>query len=236
MKKEKNKVLVVAAHPDDEVLGCGGAIAGHSDAGDEVWVLILGEGVTSRIGGSKAEENKELDALRGSAKKANEALGVKRLILKEFPDNKLDTVALLDVVRAIESVISEFKPDIIYTHHHSDVNIDHRVIAEAVESAIRPMEHSSVDQAFSFEIASSSEWNFVKSDPFRPNVFVDIENYISKKITALKCYGSELRDFPHPRSIEYIESLAKVRGAQSGMHAAESFSLIFDRTRRNYGK
>ncbi|MEK7478401.1 MAG: PIG-L family deacetylase [Patescibacteria group bacterium] len=236
MKQTKNKVLVVAAHPDDEVLGCGATIARHADEGDEVWVLILVEGVTSRIGGSKEEDNKELDALRGSAKKANEVLGVKRLILREFPDNKLDSVALLDVVQSIESVMSEFKPNIVYTHHHSDVNVDHRIIAEAVESAIRPMERSFVNRAFSFEIASSSEWNFVKSDPFRPNVFINIENYINKKIMALKCYGSELRDFPHPRSIEYIEALAKVRGAQSGMRAAESFSLVFDRRRRNYAK
>jgi len=229
MKNEKNKVLVIAAHPDDEVLGCGGAIARHFMEGDEVWVLILGEGVMARKGEFAKERKKGLKILRESAKKASKTLGVGRLILKDFPDNKFDSVALLDIIQSIELVMSEFKPNIVYTHDYSDVNIDHRRVAEAVESATRPMNNSFVDQVLAFEVPSSSEWNFARQSFFRANVFINTKNQIDKKITALKCYTSEIRDFPHPRSVEYVKALASVRGGQSGFIVAEGFSLIYKR-------
>src|SRR3989338_2886608 len=228
-EKIKNKVLVVAAHPDDEVLGCCGAIARHSVEGDEVWVLILSEGFMARKGEFAKERKKGLKILRKSAKKASKTLGVGRLILKDFPDNKFDSVALLDIIQSIESVMSEFKPNIVYTHDYSDVNIDHRRVAEAVESATRPMKHSLVNQVLAFEVPSSSEWNFAKRSFFRANVFIDIKNQINKKVTALEHYSSEIRNFPHPRSIDYVRALAIVRGGQSGFIAAEGFSLIYKR-------
>ena len=229
MKLEKNRVLVIAAHPDDEVLGCGGTMVRHSAKGDEVWVLILGGGIMARNDGSDKEKKDSLVMLHKSAEEANKMLNVKKLIIKDFPDNKFDSVPLLDIVQSIESVIREFKPNIIYTHHCADVNIDHRMVSEAVESAVRPMENSFVNVVLAFEVPSSTEWNFTKSNLFRPNVFVNVEDFVDKKIKALQNYNSEMREFPHPRSIEYISSLIKIRGGQSGMRAAESFCLIFER-------
>ncbi len=218
---------MVAAHPDDEVLGCGATIAKHVAQGDTVQVLILGEGINAREGLMRSEKLRQQKHLYNSAIKANKALGVERLILKKLPDNKFDSIPLLEIVQLIEKNCAEFKPEIIYTHHCGDVNIDHRRTAEAVEVATRPIVGTSIEIAHSFEIPSSTEWNFAKPDIFRPNVFVDVTDYLKKKMEALVCYRSELREFPHPRSLEYIAALAKVRGGQSGFSAAEAFSLLY---------
>lgn len=227
--KIKKGVLVVAAHPDDEVLGCGATISKHVVAQDRVWVLILSEGIASRANLSTVQKNKHKKALLASARRANRILSVKRLIVKNFPDNQFDSVPLLKIIHSIEEVISEFKPDIVYTHHFGDTNIDHRRTLEAVFTAARPMEDSPVEEILSFEIPSSSEWNFNKQDTFRPNVFIDVKDSFDKKINALSEYKSELREFPHPRSLKYIESLARVRGGNVGFKKAEAFELVYHR-------
>ncbi len=232
MKKKadrKKRILVVVAHPDDEVLGCGGTIAKHAAAGDRVWVLILGEGVRARAGLSEIEKTRILEQLKKDARRANKALGVERLILKDFPDNKFDSVSLLDIVHTIEEVMQELKPTIIYTHHYSDVNIDHRRTREAIEAAVRPLPAHSLplEQVFASEIPSSTEWSFGK-DIFSPNVFVALDKKLfQKKWDAMKEYTGEIRVFPHPRSKEYLEALAKVRGGQSGFPLAEAFELVY---------
>ncbi|MDD5431145.1 MAG: GNAT family N-acetyltransferase [Candidatus Pacebacteria bacterium] len=233
MAKNK-KILVVAAHPDDEVLGCGATIARHTAGGDTVWVLILGEGIASRSGIPPEEKEKMLKELHASAEKASKILGVEKLILKNLPDNKLDTVPLLDIIKMVEGVVAEFKPDIIYTHNHSDLNVDHRLTVEAVALSIRPVEGwPSLEQVLSFEVPSSTEWNFIKEDSFKPNVFVDISNFMDKKIDAMNAYETEFRKFPHPRSLEYVGALAVVRGGKAGMMKAEAFSLIYERKTDN---
>lgn len=220
------RVLVVAAHPDDEVLGAGATAAKHADAGDEVWSLVLGEGVTSRAGLAASKKRAALKSLRAAAREANKRLGVKRLILREFADNRFDTVARLDLVHAVEAVVAEFKPSVIYTHGAYDLNVDHQCVAEAVKTATRPLPGSKVAEVYSFEIASSTEWRFEPSAAFHPDTFVDVSATLDRKLRALAAYEPEMRRFPHPRSAEYIRALAQVRGGQSGLPAAEAFKTV----------
>ena len=152
-------------------------------------------------------------------------------MLKEFPDQEFDRLPLLALIHAIEEVMSAYRPTLLYTHHWGDVNADHRKVAEAVEAAIRPMPSSSVKAALSFEVPSSTEWNFVKRKRgFSPNVFRQISKaHLAKKLAALRAYTAEMRPFPHPRSQEYVKALARVRGGQSGFKLAEAFELIYSR-------
>ena len=220
-------VLVVAAHPDDEVLGCGGAIAKHSQRDDEVHVLILAEGATSRdLQRNREKRQSNLSALAQAAHQASEILGVASLTLHDFPDNRMDSCDLLDVVKILEQAIDQYNPEIIYTHHIGDVNIDHRRIHEAVVTASRPMPDKTVKTLLFFEVASSSEWQIPGSAPvFAPNWFVDISETLSLKLKALEAYSSEMRLWPHPRSITAVEHLNKWRGASVGVEAAEAFIL-----------
>lgn len=217
------KVLVVVAHPDDEVLGCGGTIAKHIDNGDIVSVLILADGETSRE--AKDIESKVLTR-QNAAKAANQVLGVEDLVVCEYPDNRLDTIPLLTLVQEIEVCLNLGTPEIIYTHNSKDVNIDHRVVHDAVIAAVRPEPNKRVKEIYFFEIPSSTEYRPTTSaNPFAPNYFVDIAKFLDKKVLSLTEYKSELRDFPHPRSIEAIKCLAKWRGASVGVYAAEAFEV-----------
>jgi LmbE family N-acetylglucosaminyl deacetylase len=220
------KVLVVAAHPDDEILGCGGTIARHVHDGDEVHVMIMAEGLTSRTGFDRAQDGAELSVLAQAAHAANAALGVAELALLQFPDNRMDSIDRLDVVKAVESKVAAFAPERVYTHHAGDVNIDHRVIHDAVNTACRPLPGHPVRSLLYFEVASSTEWQVPGSAPsFLPGWFVDITETLTAKLEALRCYSSEMRDWPHPRSYKAVEHLARWRGATIGTQAAESFML-----------
>jgi LmbE family N-acetylglucosaminyl deacetylase len=219
------KVLVIAAHPDDEVLGCGGTISRHSLNGDEVHVMILAEGLTSR-GDSVCSSKENLSALASAAHEANKILGVASLSMYGLPDNRLDSLDRLDVIKLIEHKIFECKPECIYTHHAGDVNIDHRVIHEAVNTACRPLPGHSVKQLLYFEIPSSTEWQIPGSAPaFTPTWFVDISENLEVKMRALHAYEMEMRSWPHPRSCKAVEHLARWRGATIGVEAAECFVL-----------
>lgn len=221
------KVLVVAAHPDDEVLGAGGMMARHIAQGDDVAVLILGEGISSRYAKREMAKPQELEALKRGAKKAMAALGVKKLTFGDFPDNRFDSVDLLDLVKCIEKVKKAFKPAIIYTHHDGDLNIDHALTARAVITATRPVRTETVKKIFAFEILSSSEWNFQRSaTAFKPNCYFDISKYINRKVKAFSAYTSEEGGHLHPRSEEGIRLLAQYRGLQAGMKACEAFELV----------
>ncbi len=221
------KVLVVAAHPDDEVLGCGGTIAKHSQQGDEVHVIILAEGATSRD--AKRDRHKresELSALAQAARQASDILGVKSLTLHDFPDNRMDSCDLLDIIKVVEQAVDRYSPDIIYTHHGGDLNIDHRRIHEAVVTAARPVPGNWIETLLFFEVASSTEWQIPGSAPlFSPNWFVDISDTLNVKLKALETYQSEMRSWPHARSLEALAALAKWRGANIGVEASEAFIL-----------
>lgn len=217
--------LIIAAHPDDEVLGCGGTIAKLASEGVLVHVAFLADGVFSRASGQK-DQQIEVKDRRAAAQQACNILGVKSVSFGDFPDNKMDVSPLLDIVKAIEELISKHQPDTLFTHHCGDVNIDHRRIHEAVVAACRPQNGHPVKKLLSFEVASSTEWQLPHSAPsFFPNYFVDISATLAKKMAALDLYAKELRRWPHPRSRKAVEHLAHWRGSIVGVEAAEAFIL-----------
>lgn len=219
------KALVIAAHPDDEILGCGGTIAKLVKEGYEAFTMILGEGVTSRYNKIKRKMiSREIEELKKQVIEANEIIGVKKVFNFDFPDNSFDTVPMLDIIKKIEEIKRDIKPDIIFTHHKKDLNIDHKITAQAVITATRPIKNETVKKIYSFEVLSSTEWEYPMS--FSPNVFFDISKTLDKKIEALYCYESEIREYPHPRSIEAVELNAKMWGVKVGLKYAEGFSLI----------
>lgn len=215
-----NSILVVCAHADDDVLGCGGVIARHSAAGDEVRLCFMTDGVGAREAGSSAAK-----ARRKAAEKAGKLLGARKIYNFDFPDNRLDTIALIELIQVVESVVSETKADTVYTHFRHDLNVDHRRTHEAVMTACRPQKQTSVSEILSFEVLSSTEWQSVAIPAFQPNVIVDISEHYEKKIAALRCYDTEMREFPHSRSYETVEALAVYRGATHGFQKAEAFWL-----------
>ena len=223
-----DSVLVVAAHPDDEVLGCGGTIARHADAGDQVQVLIVAEGATSRQQQrDRIQAGDELSALALAAQKAGSILGAVGVELLDFPDNRLDSLDRLDLIKRLEESIERHRPQVVYVHHAGDVNVDHRRLHEAVVTACRPIPGHPVQRLLSFEVASSSEWQPPGSAPaFQPNWFVDISGQWQRKREALVAYASEMRPWPHARSLDALEHLARWRGAQVGVEAAEAFCLL----------
>ena len=220
-------VLVVAAHPDDETLGCGGTIAGHAAAGDTVQVLFLADGVGARGGHDAAA----IASRNRAAADAATTLGAEAPRSLGLPDNRLDTVPLLDIVKPIEALVAELAPAVVYTHHGGDLNIDHRIAHRAVLTACRPLPESPVRAIHAFEVPSSSEWADA-GDPFVPARFVDIGETFATKMAALACYGDEMRAFPHPRSSEAIEALARWRGASAGLALAEAFAVVREVERR----
>jgi LmbE family N-acetylglucosaminyl deacetylase len=223
-----NKILIVAAHPDDEVLGCGGTAARLSREGNAVYTLILSEGITSRDEKrSRSRRGKEIKELKAQIEKCRMILGVKKSFVFDFPDNRFDTIALLDIVKTIEKVKKGIKPEIVFTHHHGDLNVDHQITFKAVMTAFRPMIGERVREIYSFEVPSSTEWNVPSSSVyFMPNYFIDISKTLTQKIRALKKYKSEIRDFPHPRSAEAVEIYARRWGIQTGLMAAEAFEAV----------
>jgi LmbE family N-acetylglucosaminyl deacetylase len=221
-------ILVVAAHPDDEVLGCGGTIARHADAGNAVQVLIVAEGATSRQQQrDRGQAAEDLSALAQAAQTVGSILGAAGVELLDLPDNRLDSLDRLDLIKQIEERIAQHQPQVVYVHHAGDVNVDHRRLHEAVVTACRPTPGQPVQRLLSYEVASSTEWQPPGSAPaFQPNWFVDISAQWERKRQALEAYAAEMRAWPHARSIEALEHLARWRGAQVGVEAAEAFCLL----------
>lgn len=216
-------VLVVVAHPDDEVLGCGGTIRRLSNGGCEVAVLCVSDGVSSR---SKGLSQDELENRRREAREAALILGVSELWFGDYPDNRLDEVGLLDLVQFIEKHLMKFEPTTVFTHFPGDLNIDHQRVGEAVVTASRPLPASTLKSVVFFETPSSTEWSINPCiASFKPNLFVDISNELDSKLHSLAAYGSEIRSWPHPRSLESVRDLARWRGSSSGLDAAESFVI-----------
>ena len=218
----RKTILVVAAHPDDEALGCGGTIARHVADGDTVHTLFMTDGVGSR----GESDNAAVSERRGAAEKAGEILSINTATYQGWPDNRMDSVDLLDVVQSAEDVISSLQPQVIYTHHSGDLNIDHRITHQAVLTACRPQPGFGVRAIYAFEVPSSTEWATPNRDPFLPNAYVDIGVFLATKVHALKAYDAEMRKPPHSRSVEHIESMAQHRGYTVGVAAAEAFMII----------
>ena len=221
------KVLVIAAHPDDEVLGCGATAARLVAEGHDVQFAILGEGITSRHRDRGEADSAQLAALQRQAHAAAAKVGVQRVVLHNFPDNRLDTIPMLEVVKVVEDLVQQIKPEVIYTHHGGDLNVDHEVVYRAVLTATRPIAGQPVREIYAFEVPSSTEWAFQHlAPPFRPNVFVDVERTLEAKIAAMQCYETEARVFPHPRSPEALRAIAMRWGSAAGCSAAEAFELV----------
>lgn len=221
----KNKILVVAAHPDDEILGCGGTVARMIEEGSEAVTVILGEGLTSRDRQRDSDNRKEeLLELKRQIADANRIIGINQIYSFDFPDNRFDTVPLLDIVKVVEDIKREFRPDVVFTHLADDLNIDHFITNKAVLTATRPMPGETVKELYAFEVLSSTEWNFPLS--FLPDYFVRINDTIERKIQAMEIYQSELRDYPHPRSIKAIKLNAEYWGMRTGLGLAESFKTL----------
>lgn len=221
----------MAAHPDDEVLGCGGTIARLAAEGVEVHVAFLADGIGSRYGTTQRPDAslmaREQEERRAAARQAAAVLGVSSVTFDDFPDNQMDTVPLLSIVQSIESVIERLQPDTVFTHHAGDVNVDHRRIHEAITAACRPQPEYCVRNILCFEVPSSTEWQLPHSGPtFWPNLYIGLsEADYQKKRAALECYAAELRPSPHPRSVEAVLLATQRRGVESGMCVAEAFSL-----------
>ena len=203
-------------------------MARHADEGDTVNAVILAEGITSRQDQrNRDRQASELSELGQVAHRANEILGVDKLVLHDFPDNRMDSLDLLDIVKVVEELLVRFSPDLVYTHHSGDVNIDHNRIHQAVVTATRPMpDRQQVQRLLFFEVASSTEWQPPGSaSPFTPNWYTDISKTLERKLEALNIYASEMRDWPHARSVKAVEHLARWRGSNIGVPAAEAFML-----------
>jgi LmbE family N-acetylglucosaminyl deacetylase len=220
-------VAVIAAHPYDEVLGCGGTLARLAEEGRKVHILLLADGEGSRKDFAQLSSGRELLVARNAAaEKACNILGASSVEVLGLPDNQLDSIVLLDIVKKIESFIAFYMPTTVFTHFAGDVNIDHRIVHDAVIAACRPLPDYVVEELFFFEVPSSSEWRPIGSTgAFSPNWFFDISNTLDKKLKALEAYSSELREFPHPRSLKAVTSLATWRGSTVGVEAAEAFIL-----------
>jgi len=231
------KILVIAAHPDDEVLGMGGTITKYVKNGDSVKIIIMATGIFSRRSSNNTNCNtyevdekilkkmsKQVQNLQKDAIKSSKIMGVKDIEFLNFPDNEMDKKSNLEITKKIEHVISKFKPDIVFTHSQHDVNIDHRIIYDATITATRPFSKFKVKEVISFEVPSSTEWYFPSK--FSPNMFIDINKELPTKIKALSAYKTEINNFPHPRSAEGLEVIAKRWGTVSAFNAAEAFYIV----------
>lgn len=224
------KILVVVAHPDDELLGLGATM--HKlihEYSCKIRAVILGEGLTSRADNRDPEKwKKELDTHRSNIESARKAIGYDSVGIYDFPDNRFDTVALLDIIKVVEKEKQKFDPEVIFTHHLGDVNIDHQLTFEAVITASRPLEGEKVNTLISFETPSGTEWR-AATDPrhFIPNLFVEIsEEDLQAKIRGMESYEFEKREYPHPRSPEALKIQAQRWGVVVGKKYAEAFSVV----------
>jgi LmbE family N-acetylglucosaminyl deacetylase len=226
ISRANQTIVVIAAHPDDEVLGCGGTIAKFASFGWNIKVLFLADGVSSRYPNQDfVNWEKELIERRTCARNASQAMGLESTpIFLDYPDNSLDSIPLLSITREIEAFLKLHNPNLILTHFPEDLNIDHAIVARAAITAARPGVLETVPDLWCFEIPSSSELSInTSARGFLPNTYVDISQTLSKKMKALECYEYEMRKHPHPRSTLAIESLATWRGASICVQAAEAF-------------
>lgn len=215
------RILVVSAHPDDEVLGPGGSILSHVKAGDEVTILLACCGTNLRYG------REEADRLRATSESVATKLGARRVLFGDLPDQGLDTMTLTEAARRIEQTIADVDPAMIWTHYWGDINRDHRVLSEAVMVASRPYAAAGVKSIHCFETPSSTEWGpSAGLQPFHPQRFVDISAVLDAKLDAFAQYTSEVRPWPHPRSREALEARARHWGSVSGLGAAEAFVVV----------
>ena len=222
MTKKNNSVLVVAAHPDDEAIGCFGTLLKHYKFGDEINIIFLSDGVSSRGINKKKKHERKKNCL-----KVLKIIGLKskNVFFLDYPDNMMDTVPLLDVIKNIEEIKKKIQPNVLYTHFSNDLNIDHRIAYQAAITASRPSKNETIKKILCFEIVSSTEWSDKNKQIFSPNYFVDISKFINRKLKALAIYDKEIKKSPNARSLENIKNLALLRGSSVGVNYAEAFFI-----------
>jgi len=219
---ETNTVAAIMAHPDDEVLGCGGSLARLSRSGASVHIFILATGLTSRGPVDEAA----LLALKDQARAATVKLGAATIDFADFPDNAMDSVSLLEIVKQVESFVTKIKPDLIFTHHNGDINVDHDLTQRAVMTATRALPKSKPVEVLACEVLSSTEFG-PANRRLQPHLYLRLtEEDVNAAIDALKCYDDEVRDWPHPRSAQALEHQLRLRGAECGADAAEVFEVL----------
>lgn len=231
------RILVIAAHPDDEILGMGGTIKKYTKKGHKVKVVFMATGIAARRSYSYTNSSSyetdiktkkimevQITSLQKDTKKATKVVGVTDVEFVDFPDNEMDTVSNLEITKKIEEIIDRFNPSLVFTHSPHDINIDHRILYNATLTGTRPISNTNVNEVISYEVPSSTEWNFLSN--FSPNIFVDITKELPFKLRAMSAYKNEIREFPHPRSFEALESISKRWGSVAGFKAAEAFSLV----------
>lgn len=225
MNVNKKKILVIVAHTDDESFGCGGLIKKLSSKKNIVRAISFTNGI-----GSRSKQNKKSDQInkrKESSIRASKILGFKWFEQFDYPDNEMDKVSMLEIIKKIEIYKKKFLPHVVITHNFSDLNIDHRIVAEATLTAFRPEPNSSCAKIITFEVPSSTDYRMLKrSNNFIPNYFVKIDKFFAYKIKAIKTYKKEVKKSPHARSIEGVKNLSKIRGNQSGVKFAEAFEII----------
>ena len=220
------KVLVIAAHPDDEVLGMGGTIAKLVKEGDVVDVLIVTDGSSSQY--RDCDNLAEIiEAKKLETRHCADILGVRDVYYGGLPDMKLDCTPHIEINQAIENVIDKVQPDTVFTHFWGDVNMDHQSVFKSTLVAARPVSGQVVRELYCYRVPSSTEWTPNKADTmFMPNYYVDIEKYAEQKYKAFACYSTELRDYPHPRSVQYLRESDRTAGLRVGLLAAEEFVML----------
>ena len=216
---KNKKILIIAAYPDDEILGCGGSISKLKND-NYIEVIFMTNGVSSR-----GRNKKKIFERKKACFDLFKHLSLPRPTIFNFPDNQMDKIPLLKIIKKVEKNIRNYRPDTIITHFSNCLNIDHRITFEAVITACRPVNNLSVKKILSFEIQSSTDWALFKGKNFQPNYFIDISKHIKDKINYIRFYNEELRNYPHSRSIPAIKALASVRGTSCGVKYAEGFYL-----------
>ena len=219
-----SKVLVIAPHPDDETLGCGGTLFRHKANGDEIYWLIV-TGISVEIGWSKDAVIKRDNEIEEVSKKC----GFSNVFNLRLPTTKIDTLPLSDLIEKITDVYKKVEPEIIYMPFAYDVHTDHQIISKALQSTLKWFRYPYIKKVYMYETPSETEFNFIETRVFRPNVFVNITKYVDEKIETMKFYAGEIGEFPFPRSEKTLRALATLRGSQSGFDSAEAFELVYER-------
>ena len=221
--EKKSRVLIIVAHTDDETIGMGGTIAKLKDAGHEIFCMAMTDGISARLG----SDGDEVKARQRSCNAAADTLGFNWINNQHFPDNALDTIPLIEVVRTIEETKRDIAPDLVFTHFYGDLNIDHSIVARAVLTAFRPHVDSQSKAIMTFEVASSTDYAQGEiAGAFIPNIYVDISATWTRKQQALNCYSDEMKSYPNSRSICGISILGMHRGVEVGIEIAEAFNLV----------
>ena len=220
------KILVIAAHPDDEVMGLGGTIARFSDEGVECHLLIVTDGSSAQYRASDHLQD-IIDAKKEETKNCANVLGFKSIHYGELPDMRLDKTLHIQINQVIEKVIDEVRPDTVFTHFWGDVNRDHQEVYKSTLVVVRPVKGQVVKELYCYKVPSSTEWTPNKADTmFMPNYFVNIEKYAEQKYKAFSCYSTELREYPHPRSVQHLREIDTAAGLRVGLLAAEEFVML----------